>query len=99
MLIAGPIFDDNPQGIWALSTSNGATSVEQWAVNKAVHYNEWANFGRKDFEHVVGAFRELLDCFRCDTCQSWLYTSPRGIPEAVRCSCNGTTLNLKVKPK
>jgi AAA domain len=83
----------------ALSTSNGATSVEQWAVNKAVHYNEWANFGRKDFEPVVGAFRELLDCFRCDTCECWLYTSPRGIPEAVRCSCNGTTLNLKVKPR
>ncbi len=64
-----------------------------------MHYNEWANFGRKDFEPVVAAFRELLDCFRCDACQSWLYTSPRGIPEAVRCSCNTTTLNLKTKPK
>src|SRR6266403_6069561 len=28
----------------ALSDSNGAANVEQWAVNKAVHYNEWANF-------------------------------------------------------
>jgi hypothetical protein len=27
----------------ALSDSNAATSIEQWAVNKAVHYNEWAN--------------------------------------------------------
>jgi hypothetical protein len=83
----------------ALSTSNGATNVEQWAVNKAVHYNESANFGRKDFEPVVGAFRDLLDCFRCDACQSWLYTTPRGIPEGVRCPCNATTLNLKTKPK
>src|SRR4029077_11023755 len=52
----------------ALSDSNAATSVEQWAVNKAVHYNEWANFGKKDFEPVVGAFRELLECFRCPDC-------------------------------
>jgi hypothetical protein len=83
----------------ALSTSNGAISVEQWAVNRAVHYNEWANFGRKDFQPVVTAFRELLGCFQCQKCHSWLYVSPRGIPEAVRCSCNETTLNLKLKPK
>jgi len=29
------------------SSSNAATSVQQWAVNKAMHYNEWGNFGRK----------------------------------------------------
>ncbi len=41
----------------ALSASNGAVGVERWAVNKAVHYNEWANFGRKDFQPVVAAFK------------------------------------------
>jgi hypothetical protein len=41
------------------STSNAAISVEQWAVNKAVHYNAWANFGKKDFEPVVAAYKEL----------------------------------------
>ena len=61
-----------------LAGSSGASNVEQWAVNKAVHYNEWANFGRKDFEPVVTAFRALVDCFRCDDCQSWLYVTPRG---------------------
>ncbi|MGX8010097.1 hypothetical protein ACVDG8_014590 [Mesorhizobium sp. ORM8.1] len=40
----------------ALSSSNGASKVEQWAVNKAVHYKEWANFGSKDLEPVVAAF-------------------------------------------
>ena len=55
-----------------LSTCNGAVNVEQWAVNKAVHYNEWENFGRKDFEPVVAAFWELLDCFRCVGCDTWL---------------------------
>ncbi|MBB5049386.1 hypothetical protein HNR60_004163 [Rhodopseudomonas rhenobacensis] len=61
-----------------LSSSAVASNVEQWAVNKAVHYNEWANFGKNDFTPVVDAFKELLDCFRCTDCQSWLYITPRG---------------------
>ncbi len=83
----------------ALSTSNGAVSVEQWAVNKAVHYNEWANFGRKDFEPVVTAFKELVAHFQCGTCQSFLFLSPRANPDSLRCSCNGVNLNLKAKQK
>jgi hypothetical protein len=83
----------------ALASSNAAASVEQWAVNKAVHYNEWANFGKKDFEPVVTAFKELLECFRCDDCQSWLYVTPRQRPESLRCPCNAINLNLLSKPK
>ena len=83
----------------ALSTSNAAINVEQWAVNKAVHYNEWANFGRKDFEPVVAAFQELLACFRCDKCDSWLYITPRTNPESLRCACNAANFNLKSKSK
>jgi hypothetical protein len=83
-----------------LSSSSGAMYVEQWAVNRAVHYNEWANFGKKDFTPVVGAFKELLDCFRCSDCTSWLYISPRGPnAEALRCPCGGLTMNLKTKPR
>jgi len=80
-----------------LTTCNGAMSVEQWAVNKADHYNAWANFGRKDFEPVVDAFKELLACFRCDGCDSWLYVVPRTSPESLRCSCGKNNLNLKAK--
>ncbi len=58
-----------------LSNSSGASNVEQWAVNKAVHYNEWANFGKKDFEPVVTAFKELLVCLRCKDRQTWLYVT------------------------
>lgn len=83
----------------ALSASAGASSVENWAVNKAVHYNQWTNFGRKDFEPVVAAFKELLECFRCKTCKSWVYVTPRGTPESLRCDCNAISLNLKPKPK
>jgi hypothetical protein len=82
-----------------LSTCNGAMNVEQWAVNRAVHYNEWANFGRKDFEPVVTAFKELLDCFRCDSCEAWLYATPRGTPDGLRCSCAKISFNLKAKAK
>jgi hypothetical protein len=83
-----------------LSTSNAAISVEQWAVNKAVHYNEWANFGKKDFEPVVAAFKELLGCFSCESCESWVYVTPRGAaPESLRCACTAISLNLKTKPK
>ena len=82
-----------------LSTCNAAMNVEQWAVNKAVHYNEWANFGKKDFEPVVVAFKELLGCFSCPTCESWLYVTPRIHPDTLRCACNAINLNLKAKPK
>lgn len=82
-----------------LSASAGAMAVEQWAVNRAVHYNEWANFGRRDFEPVVTAFQELLGCFSCDKCASWLYVAPRVNPEALRCACNAVNINLKPKSK
>ena len=83
----------------ALSTSNAAINVEQWAVNKAVHYNAWANFGKKDFEPVVAAYKELLACFSCPVCDSWLYTAPRLNPESLRCACNAVNLNLKAREK
>lgn len=84
----------------ALSTAAQNSNVEQWAINKGVHYNEWANFGRKDFEPVVGSFKELLKCFKCEKCDAWLYVSPhRSDPDLVRCMCNKVNLNLKKKPK
>ena len=39
-----------------LSTCDAAMRAEQWAVNKALHYNAWANFGKNDFVPVVAAF-------------------------------------------
>jgi hypothetical protein len=84
----------------SLSTCKGASAVEQWAVNKAVHYNEWANFGKKDFEPVIAAFRDLLDRFRCEACDSWLYVTPkRGTSESLRCACSKLNYNLKPKSK
>ncbi len=83
----------------ALSTVASASGVERWAVSRAVHYNEWANFGKKDFEPVVKAFKELLECFSCETCKSWVQVTPRGTPESLRCGCSVISLNLKPKTK
>lgn len=82
-----------------LGQSNGSINVEQWAVNKAVHYNEWASFGRRDFEPVVASFKDLLDRFCCMQCGSWLYVTPRGgRAEALRCQCSAVNFNLRPKP-
>jgi hypothetical protein len=84
----------------ALSRASGAQNVEQWAVNKAVHYNEWANFGKKDFGPVVDSFAELLACVSCDVCGSWLHVSfSKGTAEALRCDCSAVNFNLKPKSK
>ena len=66
---------------------------EQWVINKVVHYNDWANFTQCELEEVVTAFKELLKCFKCESCNSWLYLSQNSL----RCDCNEVNLNLKVK--
>ena len=82
-----------------LSLAAKLSNVEQWAVNKAVHYNAWANFGKTDFTPVVRAYKELLKCFRCASCETWFYVTPRSNPDSFRCSCNKVNFNLNQKPK
>lgn len=85
------------QKLKAASTHKGE---EDWAINRAVHFNDWANFSANDFAPVVKAFQDLIDCAKCAECQGWLYVTPRhGPPEALRCACSSTNLNLKRKPK
>jgi energy-coupling factor transporter ATP-binding protein EcfA2 len=76
-----------------LAASNG----EQWVINKAIHYNEWADLSRNDFKPVVSAFRDLLRQFRCQKtkCDSWLSLTPKNDPVDLRCSCGSFRLNLK----
>ena len=49
---------------------------EQWIINKAVHYNEWANISTSEFRAVVAAFRALLQHLRCAKCQSLVDSYP-----------------------
>lgn len=75
------------------------SQVNQWAINKSIHYNEWASLKKKDFIPVVEAFKSLLDSFRCQDCGAYYYVTPaKGSREGIRCDC-GARLNLKRKTK
>lgn len=82
-----------------LAAASQASNVEQWAVNPAVHFNAWANFGQKDFEPVVAAFQDLVRTLRCPDCEGWVHPSPRGKPESLRCDCMSVNFNLTAKPR
>ena len=71
----------------------------EWVVNKAIHYNEWANLSRNDFTPVVRTFKDLLQQFRCakPKCDSWLSVTPRNEPVDLRCACGTVRFNLKEK--
>lgn len=73
---------------------------EQWEINPAVHFNEWVNLQRQDFEPVVAAFKQLEREFECSGCGDLIYVVQTGkIKEAARCGCSKVNLNLKAKPK
>jgi hypothetical protein len=78
----------------ALRTSLGA---EQWAVNPAVHYNEWANFTASEFRATVTSVREALGQLQCPVpaCSSWLEVTPRINAQDLRCTCGGVRFNLR----
>lgn len=69
---------------------------EQWVVNKAVHFNDWAGFSREDFEPVVKACHDLVDCFRCEKCGSWLTATPRTSAKILKCDCSAISINLEL---
>lgn len=72
---------------------------EQWAINKAVHYNDWLDLTADEFRPVVTTFRALLEQFRCPQpeCDSWLYVTPPVKPTDLRCDCGTIQLNLREK--
>ena len=74
------------------------TSAEQWAINPSVHFNQWANFDKAEFQEVVNAYKELLENLRCSNpkCNSYFYITPqKGKAESIRCNCSMTNINLK----
>ena len=92
--------EDGKAKVVALKTARAealpAYDGEAWVVNKAVHFNEWANFTKAEFQKVVEAFKSLLTGLRCSSCESWFYATPRkGDLESLRCRCGSVTLNLR----
>lgn len=78
-----------------------ARNDEQWIINKALHYNEWAaDLSKEDFGPVVEIHRQLLGQFRCENpnCKSWIAPTDRQNPDDLRCDCGSFRLNLRQKP-
>ena len=76
------------------------TDAEQWAINKSVHFNEWENFTKAEFQEVVAAYKALLEHIRCsnEKCGGYPYLTPRkGASEQLRCNCGAINVNLKLK--
>jgi RecF/RecN/SMC N terminal domain len=83
---------------WA--TTNLAQENENWALNPAVHFNDWANFAKADFHPVLEAWKQFIDLFTCGNaaCASLIYVvGDRGKEQALRCDCGSINLNLQVK--
>lgn len=77
-----------------------ATKSEEWMINKAVHYNAWADLQSKEFAAVVSSFQQLLQMMQCPNtdCGEFLCVSPiKGDKEVLRCSCGAVSLNLVPK--
>jgi hypothetical protein len=92
------------QVIAELKAARGAAVIaqaeESWAINKAVHYNEWASFSKADFEPVVDAWQQFLNLFSCSNvnCEGRIYlVVSSGKEEALRCRCGKYNLNLRSK--
>jgi hypothetical protein len=75
------------------------TQSEQWMINKAVHYNEWANLQSAEFASLASAYQDFLRSMQCanSACGEFLCVSPiKGKREALRCSCGQNNFNLKL---
>jgi len=81
-------------------TAKIATSVDQWQINAAVHFNAWADLQKQDFAPVAVAYKNLVEAFSCTSCGEMLSIAPRkGKKEALRCSCGAVNFNLIEKGK
>lgn len=82
----------------AFTAAKTQTGHEQWQVNTAVHFNDWADLQKQDFQPVVTAFRAFVGGFSCSACDEMFYVAPeRGKKEGLRCDCGGLNLNLVSK--
>lgn len=82
----------------AFGEAKTKTGYENWQINTAVHFNEWADLKKEDFAPVITAFRAFTGAFGCSTCNEMYFVAPdRGKKEALRCGCGSLNLNLLQK--
>jgi recombinational DNA repair ATPase RecF len=82
----------------AFTEAKTRTGYENWQINTAVHFNEWADLKKEDFMPVITAFQTFTGAFSCGTCNEMYFVAPnRGKKEALRCGCGVLNLNLLQK--
>lgn len=75
--------------------SKAAVRVDEWELNAATHYNEWAQLDPKDMKPLVENFQNLITVMTCGRCHELLSVSPKfGMKEALRCTCGECNFNL-----
>jgi hypothetical protein len=77
-----PLIGDHVH-VWPASITSSAGKsncrrphVEQWQLNAAAHFNEWANLRANDFFPVVDAYKAPVKQFHCDYCHSIVAVTP-----------------------
>jgi len=66
--------------------------IEQWAINRAVHFSRWEDLSPNDFRVVVDAVEQLFEVFSCQECDSQLQVVEKdNEPAGVACANNCTT--------
>ena len=84
----------------AFTDAKTKTNYENWQINTAVHFNEWADLNKEDFAPVVTSFRAFTGTFACGACNEMYFVVPsRGKKEGLRCGCGMLNLNLLQKEK
>ncbi|MCI4332665.1 MAG: ATP-binding protein [Thermoplasmata archaeon] len=64
--------------------------VEQWGINAALHFNNWASLTAGDFSPIADAFRGLTNTFLCGKCSSMVSITRAGSAKhSVACRCGG----------
>jgi recombinational DNA repair ATPase RecF len=83
----------------AFTEAKVRAKFDEWQLNTAVHFNDWDNLQKQDFEPVVSSFKDLLGYFSCPACEEMYGVRPeRGAKvDALRCGCGATNLNLVAK--
>jgi hypothetical protein len=81
-----------------ISSAASAARLEDWAVNTAVHFNEWETFTDREFLPVVAAWKHLVSQFECAACGGLAYiSSSNGAAQSLRCACIAISVNLVLK--
>ena len=79
----------------SLGTAYADTNAEQWGVNASLHYNEWANLTKEDFQPIVEAFKKLFIAFHCPNCHGLIkaiyYNND---PVSLSCNCGAIDYSL-----